>query len=109
MLNQNGFTGEENASENAPSANGQNALQTESPVVNGNYQAKLDAIRNSKSKDLDSHIDTRSSAESQKNNYKFQVDSQPNATDDPNPSASTNSTNTGVYTEPVYTYSKNQR
>ena len=70
MLNQNGFTGEENASENAPSANGQNALQTESPVVNGNYQAKLDAIRNSKSKDLDSHIDTRSSAESQKNNYK---------------------------------------
>ena len=39
----------------------------------------------------------------------FQVDSQPNATDDPNLSASTNSTNSGVYTEPVYTYSKNQR
>ena len=70
MLNQNEFTREENASENAPTADGQNALQTESLVVNGNYEANLDAIRNSKSKDLNSHIDTRSSAESQKNNYK---------------------------------------
>ena len=109
MLNQNEFTREENASENAPTADGQNALQTESLVVNGNYEANLDAIRNSKSKDSDSNIDNRASAESQKSNYKFQVDSESNATNDTDPGASRNSTNSGVYTSPVYTDSENQR
>ena len=66
MLNQNEFTREENASENAPTADGQNALQTQS-------------------------------------------DSESNATNDTDPGASRNSTNSGVYTSPVYTDSENQR
>ena len=93
MPHENELNAEENASDSQYGTyDTNNSLQTESPVVNENYQPNVDAARNFMSTDLNSHVGTRPTAESTRRIREIQ-----NQHYDPNPGVSRISLSPHIY------------